>query len=94
MSFCNLLAVPMLLTREFQANFVVKADVFLVFHGLKKCPCQGLLNHSPVFIVAFVVSVVSFLFSSILDGWKPNLFVLLVTMELRILQILIPFSML
>lgn len=81
----------MLLTREFQANFVVKADVFLVFHGLKKCPCQGLLNHSPVFIVAFVVS---FLFSSILDGWKPNLSVLLVTMELRILQILIPFSML
>ena len=43
----------MLLTREFQANFVVKADVFLVFRGFKKCPCQGLLNHSPVFIVAF-----------------------------------------
>ena len=36
MSFFNLLSVPMLLTREFQANFVVKADVFLVFHGLKK----------------------------------------------------------
>ena len=94
MSFCNLLSVPMLLTREFQANFVVKADVFLVFQGLKKCPCQGLVNQSPVFIVAVVVSVDSFLFSSILDGWKPNLSVLLVTMELRILQILIPFSML
>ena len=94
MSFCNLLSVPMLLTREFQANFVVKADVFLVFRGFKKCPCQALLNHSPVFIVAFVVSVFSYLFSSIPDGWKPNLSVLLLTMELRILEILIPFSML
>lgn len=49
--------------KRIQANFVVKADVFSCFHSLKKCPCQGLLNHSPVFIVAVVVSVVSFLFS-------------------------------